>query len=107
MEYNDILDEIEAEVHRSTDLHGEQMHLPLGTSLIYAEAAQRAKESTELASRSNTVTWMHIAAEEVFECFAEEDPALVRAEAIQAAAMFVQIVRRCDLELQNASSETV
>lgn len=93
--------EVLDEVIKAVEKHGDQMDVPLGFSQQYAQAAESAKESTDRAFRDGRGTWMHIAVEEVMETFAEEDPVKARAEALQAAAMFVQIVRRCDREIEN------
>jgi hypothetical protein len=98
--------EILHEVHRAMVLaerkHGDQMDVPLGCDKSYAVAAEAAKQSTDRAFADGLGTWMHIAMEEALETFAEEDLDKIRAEALQAAAMFAQIARVCDHQMDQA-----
>jgi len=48
------------------------------------------------AAEHGVVTWQHILAGDVFEAFAETDPAKLRAELIQVAAVAVQWVEAID-----------
>lgn len=99
-----VVDEVVDQVLFAAEKHGDQMDLPLGTSAKdWAHTAEVQKDAVDRLSRAGLLTWTNIAMEEIAECFAEEDPAKIRAEALQAAAMFVQIVRRCD----RASAEAV
>lgn len=104
-EVSAMLAEVSTAVYESEQKHGPQMNLPLGCSRFFGIAAENAKERTDAASKRGDVTWMDIAMEEALECFAEEDLAKIRAEALQAAAMFVQIARVCDY--QHARAEAV
>ena len=75
---------------------GEQHH-PDGTgprvpavvgALCYAdEAAHRARLACQSAANNGKTTWRLIFAEEVLEALAEEDPAALRTELIQCAAV--------------------
>lgn len=70
---------------------------PDGTgSPIYAEAARLAKERTDAGMADGTVTWLDIAFEEIFEAFAETDPAALRTELVQVAAVFTQWIEDID-----------
>jgi hypothetical protein len=83
---------------------GEQNHLdgtgprtfPLGfgkAAVTFATPAFRvaalAKESTDLRFAIHAGTWADILLEEVFEAMAEVDPAKLRAELVQVAAVAV------------------
>lgn len=98
-----VLAEVKKEVRAAEKKHGQQLDVPLGFSSQFAGAAEAAKQSTDGAFRAGYGTWMHIAYEEAMETFAEEDPAKARAEALQAAAMFVQIVRKIDFDREQAN----
>lgn len=92
-----VLLEVLDEVEKAEAKHGSQMHLPLGfDSEKFCELAAHYTRETDLAADEGECTWMHIAREEVFETFECDDPLRARAEALQAAAMFVQIVRKID-----------
>jgi hypothetical protein len=93
---SEILHEVRDAMVAAERKHGDQMDVPLGCHKSYAPAAEAAKRSTDNAFLFGTGTWMHIAYEEAMECFAEEDLEKIRAEALQAAAMFAQIARVCD-----------
>lgn len=96
----DILAEVLLEVEKAELKHGPQMHVPLGCSSAQFEIrSELYKGETDVAFKDGRGTWMHIAREEVYETFAEDEPAKIRTEALQAAAMFVKIVQRCDIEI--------
>lgn len=61
-----------------------------------ASAAARARREVEEASRAGTLTWRHILHEEVLEAFAEDDPARLRAELVQVAAVAVKWIQDLD-----------
>ena len=92
--------EVYAELRRAEKQHGPQYDVPLGCSAQYTAAADYAKGATRRAFEGGTLTWVHIAHEEVLECFAEEDLDKIRAEAIQAAAMFAKIALVCDYQME-------
>lgn len=62
--------------------------------------ANTAREVTDTAAAEGTVSWADILLEEVFEALAEHDPAKIRMELIQVAAVAIQwasaIDRRAD-----------
>lgn len=110
-----ILDEISAERDRQIAKHGDQSRLPDGTGPdvrplaaivdnAHAQAsapwlAERAKQVTDSRSQSKgngKVTYRDILTEEVFEAFAEDDPAKLRAELIQVAGVAVQWIEALD-----------
>lgn len=93
---SEILHEVRDAMIAAERKHGSQLDVPLGCNRQFAHAAEAAKRRTDDAFKSGTLTWMDIAMEEAMECFAEEDLEAIRAEALQAAAMFAQIARVCD-----------
>jgi hypothetical protein len=101
----EILNEVGREVSKAEKKHGSQFHLPIspGNQAGYAKFAERQKRWVDKATELELVTWQDIALEEVFETFGETEPAKVRAEALQAAAMFVQIVRKIDHDWHEAN----
>ncbi len=113
-----VIDEILAERVRQTEKWGEQSH-PDGSgrvqrhladyvftrgawgtsSVANATALQlslMAKEVTDTAAKNGQVTWTDILLEEVFEALAEDDPARLRAELVQVAAVAAQWVEAID-----------
>ena len=84
-----VVAEVEVERYRQHEKWGEQNH-PDGTGddmrTLMAEAAQ---EACDQAAKNGTITYCHILEEEVAEAFAESDPAKLRAELIQVAAVAV------------------
>ncbi|MDY0829103.1 hypothetical protein SK224_08170 [Microbacterium sp. BG28] len=112
--FGGIAHEVLGEAIRSIDKHGEQTHLPMGTGAetlpldvmphigamrphVSAESlAVRATLDTKAHSHNEggdgTVTWWHILREEVFEAAAEDDPAKLRAELVQVAAVALKMI---------------
>lgn len=75
---------------------GEQNH-PDGTGGDYDRAkADIARGICDANTRKGTLTWKHILEEEVYEAFAEEDPALLRAELVQVSAVAAAWVEAID-----------
>ena len=76
---------------RQVLIWGEQNH-PDGTgaasTVDWAPLAAMARAVCKRRAAARTVTWLDIAREEVFEAFAEDDPVRLRAELIQASAVF-------------------
>lgn len=93
---SDVLNEVVEELHRQNAKWNEQNH-PDGTSTArWAADEEVARRTTDEHARLGTCTWLDILREEVFEAFAEESPALLRAELIQVAAVAVQWVQAID-----------
>ncbi|GGU13034.1 hypothetical protein [Streptomyces violascens] len=66
---------------------GEQRH-PNGTGgALDQRAARDARTACQYAAERGVVTWRDILGEEVAEAFAESDPAALRAELVQVAAV--------------------
>jgi len=93
---NPILVEIQAERDAQDSKWGEQNH-PDGTgggnSLA---AAAGARMACQLAAADGTLTWRDVMREEVGEAFAETDPAKLRTELIQVAAVAAAWVEAID-----------
>lgn len=119
-----ILDQIDREAIRSIEKHGEQRHLPMGTGpdtepldarpvergSMHAPGlwpGMRARQLSRIATLDtkahsaneggdDTCTWWLILREEVFEAAAEEDPAKLRAELVQVAAVALKMIDALD-----------
>lgn len=98
-----ILEEIQAEVDASTEKHGDQSHLPLGTgpkTTLFAgwtaeQTARAAKHRTDTAAEVGRVTWLEILTEEWAEA-GEATGAELRAELVQVAAVAVKMIDAID-----------
>ena len=90
-----ILFEVADELDAQNEKWGEQNH-PNGTAAANAVLADEARMACQLAAAGGFVTFRHILEEEVFEAFAEEDPARLRAELVQVAAVAVQWIAAID-----------
>ncbi|GLW66527.1 hypothetical protein Arub01_47710 [Actinomadura rubrobrunea] len=69
---------------------------PDGTGPEHAAAAERAKRACAEASRRGELTWRHVLTEEFCEALAESDPARLRAELVQTAAVAVKWIQSLD-----------
>lgn len=79
--------EVWAECDRQWAKWGDQRH-PDGTDRIYfAPRANQYRDSAQASAELGEVTWTDILLEEAFEAFAEEQPAPLRAELVQSAAV--------------------
>lgn len=115
--YTSIAAEVVQEVARSTEKHGDQRDLPMGTgpgefplelasgapvddSVAADELADIFTVDTKAHSRNeggdDTCTWWLILREEVFEAAAEDDPEKLRAEMVQVAAVALKIIDAID-----------
>jgi hypothetical protein len=63
---------------------------------IMSELRDNAVATTDERATTGELTWRDILLEEVFEAFAEADPARLRAELIQVAAVATQWVEAID-----------
>jgi hypothetical protein len=84
----EALEEIALERKRQDAKFAEQNH-PDGTGPEYERYASQARIACEDAKLFGRVTWKHILAEEFFEALAESDPAKLRTELLQVAAVCV------------------
>jgi hypothetical protein len=91
----DILAEITAERARQDAKFGEQNH-PDGTGEIYRRDADLARDRCQRAHRRGGLTFQHILDEEVAEAYAESDPAKLREELVQVAAVAVAWIEAID-----------
>jgi hypothetical protein len=79
--------DVDAERQRQLAKWGEQHH-PDGTGLNYQRhLADEERAACDAAFRNGRGTWRHVLAEEVAEAFAEKDPAALRTELLQVAAV--------------------
>lgn len=105
-----VLAEIAAERARQDAKWGEQNH-PDGTGVNWVDqitpaydwsgpeaehAARLARHGCKRAAVRGETTWLGVAREEVAEAFAETDTAPLRAELVQAAAVFVAWIEAID-----------
>jgi hypothetical protein len=82
-----IAEDIDAERQAQLAKWGDQHH-PDGTgSLYHIDQADRVRARVNQATAEGKQTWANVLAEEVAETFAESDPAKLRAELIQVAAV--------------------
>lgn len=92
--YN-VVEEVLRERHAQDVKWGEQNH-PDGTGPQYAGHADGARSECDREHRAGRGTWRHILQEEVWEALAEEDPAKLRAELLQVAAVAAAWVEAID-----------
>ncbi|MDX3544343.1 NUDIX hydrolase [Streptomyces europaeiscabiei] len=82
-----ILAEVQAERGRQDAKFGEQNH-PDGTGLpIYQHSARRYRDAADRNAADGVLAWRDVLLEEVHEALAEKDPAALRAELVQVAAV--------------------
>lgn len=94
-----IFAEIKEERRRQDEKWGEQNHPLVPDPAAFNRYANRAdawKATNDQRAKRGTTAWDGIAMEEFNETFAEEDPLLARAEAIQAIAVLVAMVECID-----------
>lgn len=118
----DVLMAVMAERERQDAKWGEQNH-PDGTggwcvldggALLRAPLtggdrryeAEEAQADCDLAAREGRLTWRHILLEEVYEALAEDDPARLRAELVQVAAVASAWVEAIDRRQAGGSEES-
>lgn len=87
-----VIEKVLAEVDRQVDMWGEQNH-PDGTSEGARQAADVARLATQRAADDGTLTWSHIAIEELYEALAEEDVERLEGELVQTTAVLVSWLR--------------
>lgn len=90
-----VTKEIEAEREAQDVRWGEQNH-PDGTSETFTSRADEARATADLEANLGSLTWRHILEEEVAEAFAESDPAKLRAELVQVAAVATNWIEAID-----------
>ncbi|WP_432135852.1 hypothetical protein [Streptomyces sp. bgisy154] len=110
-----VLANVNDELARQDTQWGEQNH-PDGTgprtpaivgTLCWAEeAAGRARLACQTAARKGKTTWRLVFAEEALEALAEDDPARLRAELIQVAAVAVNWAEAIDRRTAQQNGDT-
>lgn len=80
---------------RQLDKWGPQEH-PDGTGEHLAQFADKMRAAADRAAAEGKITWRDILAEETFEAFAESDPARLRSELVQVAAVAVAWIEDID-----------
>lgn len=91
-----LMTELAAERERQDAKWGEQNH-PNGTGGPgMAAEAEAARLECQRQFAEKTGTWMDILDEEVAEAYAEKDPAKLRAELVQVAAVVVAWIEAID-----------
>lgn len=96
--HRDVLAEVAAERARQDAKWGEQNH-PDGTARngrSDRELADVSRRLCQSAAAAGMVTWRDILDEEMREAFAEDDPAKLRAELVQVAAVAVAWIEAID-----------
>jgi hypothetical protein len=79
------------------DAHWGQQDHPNGTGVYSMQAAaERSRRVCEQNAYNGTISWADILREEFHEALAESDPAALRAELIQVAAVAVAWVENID-----------
>lgn len=92
------LEEVRTERYAQEAKWGEQNH-PDGTGDEGSRrVAEMARAITDRRAREGTVTYRDILREEVYEAFGESDPARLREELVQVAAVAVAWVEKIDRE---------
>lgn len=95
-----VLEELAQERWRQDKKWGEQNHPdgtgPQGFHVHVAGVADRYRTECQAAAQAGVVTYRHIFLEEVWEAMAEQDPAKLRTELVQAAAVAVAWVEAID-----------
>ncbi|WP_097930925.1 MULTISPECIES: hypothetical protein [unclassified Streptomyces] len=92
----DFAEEIDAERTRQLAKFGEQHH-PDGTGLpVYEHAARRYRNQADRNAQSGVLAWRDVLLEEVYEALAEKDPAALRTELVQIAAVCAAWVHDLD-----------
>jgi predicted house-cleaning noncanonical NTP pyrophosphatase (MazG superfamily) len=81
---------------RAQDRTWGAQEFPDGTGPDFIAPAEEAKRECVAAGARGELTWRHILAEEFFEALAESDPASLRNELIQTAAVAVQWIQSLD-----------
>lgn len=97
---NKVLGQIAAERVRQETKFPDQ-RLPLGTGGSWAQAMYGhllgvVRNINDRHNETGEATWESVLAEEVFEALVESDPAKVREEMVQVAAVAVRIVENID-----------
>lgn len=96
MSLTTILTEVVEEIRRAGDKFGPQTDLPDGTRNEWIASANRARHYCQRAFEKGEGTWRLVLEEEVCEAFGETDPARLREELLQVAAVALRWVNAID-----------
>jgi hypothetical protein len=100
-----ILAEIAAEMDRAAELYPDCVSLPDGTGAgMYHHQLAIARHACERAHREGRVTHRHILEEEFLEAMCETEPARLRAELVQLAAMALKHIADIDRRADKGAS---
>lgn len=100
-----ILGEVAAERRNQDEKWGPQSY-PDGTGGIVREAeSDMAREVCDKQHQAGHGTWISILREEVYEVFAETDPAKIREELIQVAAVAVCWIEDIDRKMREDNEQ--
>lgn len=102
---DDCLDEILLERFRQNEKWGEQNHEDGTGHLNWKVIADVRKSMNDSLVKTNSLTWIDILLEEMFEAFAESDENLLLEELNQVAAVAVAW-RECIIRRQQARDDT-
>ncbi|MFF4246249.1 hypothetical protein ACFYY2_17525 [Streptomyces sp. NPDC001822] len=97
-------EEIDAERGRQLRKFGEQHHRD-GTSLANADWADHARAACQHAADEDALSWAAVLYEEFTEALAEVDPAKLRAELIQVAAVCAAWIHDIDSRATNIDTQ--
>jgi hypothetical protein len=97
----EVLDELDRAVAKFPGQHlasgtGEDVVWVPGKWATAREMANVLRARTDVASEDGTLTWRHVLLEELAEALAESDPAKLRAELVQVAAMCLRWILDLD-----------
>lgn len=90
-----VLADVAAE-RAAQDIQWGVQDLPDGTATAHAAVADAAKRDVRAAWQAGRLTWRHILEEEFHEALAETDPAALRTELVQTAAVAVKWAQAID-----------
>jgi len=99
MSMNQVLVDIATERQRQLEKWGDQTHpfTAIGAPAHKYLADQWKRRNDKMNDvNPDGIAWDSIALEELHEAFAEEDPAKIRQEAIETAAVMVALVEQID-----------
>ena len=92
-----IVDDVIAEIIEAEAKFGRQYDVPDGTGMSsWAEIADRRRLACQRAFQDGMGSWRLILNEEIAEAFAQDDPARLRAELLQVAAVALRWIDAID-----------
>lgn len=92
-----VLEDIADERERQVEKFGDQSHHPDGTGHAFRQwRADNARVTCDMAFRQGAGTWALILEEEFCKAMAESDPARLREELVQVAAVATAWVEAID-----------